>query len=266
MNQRVDMAHVLGWFALGAILFAAVGVSAVLSSIFFVSISPPDKPWMVYLFLSLTEIGMVAWLLVFFLMRHHPFHKSVAIVMACAHGLTSFVIAGYELDSLIFSTDAGNHGASLSIVGTTLLAIFGLDLLAVFVDVIARYFERPGHEFRLKSECNYDTRNLIPSQTELNYGHRNLIPSQTVTPEEESRPLALPVPRDSREPIMETIALPSIKEVGSTLMRKARNSIRHGKQEALVPGDQNTNTNASGYPGANIRKKKTLPHRKKRGR
>src|SRR5260221_12159237 len=108
MQQQLDMAHVLGTIAKWSVILIIFGFSLTLSWMFFLSITPVDKPWFTYTSLGLTEGGFIGWMLVFMLTRHHPVHKSIAVVMAVACAVCSLVVAGYVFYILMATRFDGN--------------------------------------------------------------------------------------------------------------------------------------------------------------
>ena len=144
-----SIAEVLGSIAKWAAIVVVFGFSITLSYMFFLSITPHDKPWFTFTGLGLTEGGFVLWMAVFMLTRHDPVHKAIALVMSCACAFTSVAIAGYQFYSLLSSEFALAHNAAVIQVISILLEImFGAHITAFIIDMFASYFARPGHAFR----------------------------------------------------------------------------------------------------------------------
>lgn len=147
--QQSDMAHVLGEFAKWAIMIAGLGISAVLSYIFYTTITPPDKPWFAYLALGLTEGGFVGWFATFMLSRHHAYFKGVAIIMVVACAIASFIVAGTELNILFqrHYSIAQNASAYDNVI-LALEVIFAMHVGSIMLELFGMYFARPGNTFR----------------------------------------------------------------------------------------------------------------------
>src|SRR4051812_40413202 len=103
MSHQIDVAHVLGQVVKWIVIFAVFGVSITMSYMFFMAIAPPDKPWFAIAGLSLTEGGFLAWMFVYRMIKYHPVHKSIALIMTLACALCSLSVAGFELYSLLAS-------------------------------------------------------------------------------------------------------------------------------------------------------------------
>jgi len=144
-----SIAEVLGSIAKWAAIVVVFGFSITLSYMFFLSITPHDKPWFTFTGLGLTEGGFVLWMAVFMLTRHDPVHKAIALVMSCACAFTSVAIAGYQFYSLLSSEFALAHNAAvIQIISILLEIMFGAHITAFIIDMFASYFARPGHAFR----------------------------------------------------------------------------------------------------------------------
>lgn len=243
MRRQLDMAHVLGLTAIGFAALAVLGLSVTLSYQFFSTIAPPDKPWFPFLGLGLTEGGFLLWMVGFLFTRHHPVHKTVALLMVVACALCSLTIAGWEFYSMLSDHYhlASDKGA-LQGISMLLLVIFMAHIVAFIVDLFTWYFVQPGHEFR--------NRNLIPMSDFNSDDHRNLIPKNA------SREELLTALRDEITGYLESgeTAAPleemafsqlasRAKEGASSLMKKAKNSIKRGRRAGRVRGQTNTSTN-----------------------
>ncbi len=116
-----SIAEVLGSIAKWAAIVVVFGFSITLSYMFFLSITPHDKPWFTFTGLGLTEGGFVLWMAVFML----------------------------TIYSLLSSEFALAHNAAVIQVISILLEImFGAHITAFIIDMFASYFARPGHAFR----------------------------------------------------------------------------------------------------------------------
>jgi hypothetical protein len=166
MHREIDMAHVLGMFAKWTAIIVVFGFSITLSYMFFLSITPHDKPWFTYTGLGLTEGGFVLWMAVFMLTKHHPVHKAIALVMACACAFTSVVIAGYEFYALLSSEFALAHNALvIQAISILLEVMFAAHITAFISDMFASYFARPGHSFRASGRAVMVSNTLAQTDT-----------------------------------------------------------------------------------------------------
>ena len=243
MQKQFDMAHVLGLTAITLAALAVFGLSVTFSYSFFATIAPPDKPWFPFLGLGLTEGGFFLWMIGFLLTRHHPIHKTVALLMVLACALCSLVIAGWEFYSLLADHYhlASDKGA-LQGISLLLVIIFVSHVVAFIIDLFVWYFAQPGHEFR--------NRILIP-MSDFNSGFdRNLIPKDTsrehltalrdeITGYLESGETDVPL---EEEGMTFNQVGTVLKGGASTVMQKVKSSMRRGKRAGRVPGRTSTST------------------------
>ena len=252
---QLDMAHVLGSFAKWAIVIVALGFSITLSYMFFQAIAPPDKPWFPYAALALTEGGFILWLIVFMLTRHHPVHKSIALVMTCACAFCSLVVAGYEFYGLMAAHyDIASNTWLLQGVSILLEVIFAFHVIALILDLFASYFAKPGHAFRTRG-------NLIPAQYAQ---HGNLIPTHSRVKVEElvamqnaitgyltaiqggetEDPLEVSSPQEEELTLLQVAKAVAdvVKEDVSSLTKKVKGSMKRGKRGVPAPGEASGTT------------------------
>lgn len=76
---------------------AALLVSAILSYTFFNSIKPAGMDVFPFAALSLTEGGLIGWILIFSTMRHHPIKGLIALIMVIASAVTTIAVTFAEL-------------------------------------------------------------------------------------------------------------------------------------------------------------------------
>ncbi len=76
---------------------AALLVSAILSYTFFNSIKPAGMVVFPFAALSLTEGGLIGWILIFSSMRHHPIKGLIALIMIIACAVTTIAVTFAEL-------------------------------------------------------------------------------------------------------------------------------------------------------------------------
>lgn len=145
-----DMAHVAGEFAKWAIMIVGLLISAILSYMFYTTITPPDKPWFPYLTLGLTEGGFVLWFVTFMMSRHSAYSKVLAVIMVASCGLASFVVAGTELHVLFADHySLANDASTYNNVAMTMEVIFFMHLLSIMLELFGIYFRK--HPFREKT-------------------------------------------------------------------------------------------------------------------
>ncbi len=260
------MSHYLGRFFmfLGAAIVFVFSVS--LSYSLFSSIQPANMPWFVWAAMGLTEFGLLCWIAVFMLTKHHPAEKTVAILMIFACLMTVFVTDAIELAHLF-----GLSVIFAQVYYYVLIVMLLAHLGAFVTDWFIWYFSIPGHSFTERATIPAHSQprgNLIPAQQMRAPG--NLIPSQVqfqrmidqavqksvtgyltavkVSEEEpaQQNPLQLAAPDEAREPGFFREWATGIKEDVSSLMKKVSGSIKSGRQAAPAPGDQSETTDESG--------------------
>lgn len=226
----LDMAHVLGLFLEVGGAIAAIGLSAVLSFMFFTSIAPPDLTWFPYAAMSLTEGGLIVWGGVFMLQRPNSFKKTVALVMAFGCGLASFVVAGSELDVLIHHTDISNDAGLTGTITNVLVVIFALHLIMFLLTIFHYTLSKPGHEFRNPTQPQY-----IPQRQQTYIEQESTGASQDNF---------LQQPQGGYTRDQQPISLAQTASAGvNSLIRKAKTSLPRGNKAARVHGQTNETTN-----------------------
>jgi hypothetical protein len=137
MQHQIDVAHILGQVGKWLIVLAVFGLSLTLSYMFFLAIAPPDKPWFPIAGLSLTEGGFLVWMFVFRMIRYHPVHKSIALLMTLACAACSLVVAGFELYGLLASHfDLLTNPMVAQYVALFLLAIFAAHFVSLIAELL----------------------------------------------------------------------------------------------------------------------------------
>ncbi len=135
--HQVDVAHVLGQVGKWLIVLAVFGLSLTLSYMFFLAIAPPDKPWFPIAGLSLTEGGFLVWMFVFRMIKYHPIHKSIALLMTLACAACSLVVAGFEFYGLLASHfDLLTNPVVAQYVAIFLLAIFAAHFVSLIAELL----------------------------------------------------------------------------------------------------------------------------------
>lgn len=131
------MSHFLGGFFkyLAAALIFVFSVS--LSYTFFSSIAPANMPWFTGAALGLTEFGLICWLAVFMLQKHHDVHKTLAFIM-----IFVCVIAVIFTDAVELARQFGTTFFLASLYYYGLIVVFCAHLLALIVDFFISYFEK----------------------------------------------------------------------------------------------------------------------------
>ncbi len=242
-NKNADMAHGLGIFFKYLAAFLILSFSVTLGYLFFSSIAPPSIPWFVPAAMGLTEGGLLCWLAVFMLTKHDNAKKVIALLMIAACLVAVLVTDSVELASLF----QVNFVITRSWVYLTLILMFAGHMLAFISDFFVSYFR----------EHPFSEEKIIPST------HRNLIPKDAVEVEElEAHGYARPLVEQETvslkhlSPMKRVLALEedtsireAIKEGASTLMKKAKSSIKRGKTAAPAPGTMNTSTSGNGSTG-----------------
>ena len=228
----------------GALKYAGAAIVLVfsisLSYTFFSQIAPADMPWFVWAALGLTEIGLLIWIAVFRMQRHHDAHKAIAFVMVLVCLAAVLYTDAMELANMFHLTTlvSGLYYYALIVL---LLIHFGAFALDEFIKEGEKY-----------SRVHGSYGNLIPIQAR----NGNLIP------EGDNRPLALANPKEVTGEI-ETIRMEQTGElvkrgvnavkkgvekvsgaVNSTT-RKAKPSTNSGKMEGNAPGETNVTISES---------------------
>lgn len=129
------MSHFIGGFFkyLAALLIFVFSVS--LSYTFFSSIAPANMPWFTGAALGLTEFGLICWLAVFMLQKHHDMHKTLAMIM-----IFVCVLAVIFTDAVELARQFGTTFFLSSIYYYGLIVVFCAHLLALIVDFFISYF------------------------------------------------------------------------------------------------------------------------------
>ncbi len=129
------MKHKLGVFFkfLSATLLFVFSLS--LGYLYFSAIAPASMPWFTPAAMGLTEFGMIGWLFVFTLERHHDAKKTVALIMIFACLLATLTIDCTELAHLIHI-----EVVITSYVYFVLIAMFAFHFLAFISDFLIGYF------------------------------------------------------------------------------------------------------------------------------
>jgi hypothetical protein len=96
------MARLFNWHWLAVIVKVALGVtvlllSGILSYSFFQSIKPAGMDVFPFAALSLTEGGLIAWIVIFSTMKHHVINSLIALLMIGACFITTIVVTFAEL-------------------------------------------------------------------------------------------------------------------------------------------------------------------------
>jgi len=97
-----NMKGLFNWHWLSIVIktvlgLAALLVSAILSYTFFNSIKPEGMDVFPFAALSLTEGGLIGWILIFSTMRHHPIKGLIALIMVIASAVTTIAVTFAEL-------------------------------------------------------------------------------------------------------------------------------------------------------------------------
>ncbi len=243
------MSHYLG--ALFKMLAAtAVFVFSVsLSYSFFVAIEPPAMPWFVWAAMGLTEFGLVCWLAVFMLQKHHDAHKTLAFVMVFV-----CLIAVMFTDAMELARLFGTVFFLANLYYYGLIVLLLAHFLAFVLDFFIGYFSK--YSFSGNG-------NLIP----MHQQNGNLIPMQGGY---YLRPLASAnQPKDATMSQLQSVSLGQVAQVPQLTMKVAR-------PEAEVEAEANQELDPSLGNMANSVKEavklgastvmKKASHYKKRGR
>ena len=129
------MKHYLGLFFKFSTAVLLFVFSISLGYLYFSAIAPPSLPWFVPAAMGLTEFGMLGWLLVFTLEKHHDAKKTVALIMIFACLLATLTIDCTELAHLIHI-----EVVITSYVYFVLIAMFAFHFLAFISDFLIGYF------------------------------------------------------------------------------------------------------------------------------
>jgi hypothetical protein len=167
-----DAAHVLGNFFKVLVAVIIFGFSIVLEYSFFASISPPDKAaWFPFLALGLTAGGFVGWMFSFRLIKHHPLHTIIALLMMIGCALASLIVAGTEFYSWIAEHyNITTNPQMFQNVTTMLLVVFCAHVVALLVDVSTGHFAR--NPFRNPGPGQY-----IPQYAPQGYYQQGYLPA-----------------------------------------------------------------------------------------
>jgi hypothetical protein len=129
------MSHYIGGFFkyLAAALIFIFSMSLGFS--FFTSIAPANMPWFTLAAMGLTEFGLICWLAVFMLQRHHDAHKTLAFIMifVCA-------IAVVGTDAMELARQFGTVFFLAPLYYYGLIVVFCAHLLALITDFFISYF------------------------------------------------------------------------------------------------------------------------------
>jgi len=125
----------LGQFVEVIIGIVALVLSALLSFSFFASLDASIPAFSV-LALSLTEGGLLAWLVVFVAKKHHPILSMVAGLMTGACIVTTFLVTMTSAYILVFHQDNLVSGLLATVTEAVLLLMFGLHVLAAIIPPI----------------------------------------------------------------------------------------------------------------------------------
>ncbi len=271
------MAHYLGKFFEYLAAFLVFIFSITLGYTFFASIAPPNMAWFIPAAMGLTEAGLLCWLAVFMLEKHHDAKKTVALVMVFACLLAVLVIDGVELAKLL-----GQQLIITQYVFIVLVFMFALHMLAFIGNFFIGYFSihsftgEPGNLIPKQFPSTRELNSARGAQAQPNVQIKEIsdrldaITGYLVAARKEGAetddPLAqrqLPRPKQKREAAVEPeeeqaaprpvqpLPRPEEKKVtllhafgilisagASSLMRRAKDSIASGRQVAPVPGDQ----------------------------
>lgn len=135
------MARLFNWHWLAVVVKVALGVtalllSAILSYSFFMSIKPAGMDVFPFAALSLTEGGLIAWIVIFSTMKHHMITSLIAILMIVACFITTIVVTFAEL-IVIFQDHALVDNATVKNGTLILLEIMlALHVLAAISDFL----------------------------------------------------------------------------------------------------------------------------------
>lgn len=223
----------------GALKYAGAAIVLVfsisLSYTFFSQIAPPDMIWFVWAALGLTEIGLLIWIAVFRMQRHHDAHKAIAFVMVLVCMAAVLYTDAMELANLFHLTTlvSGLYYYALIVL---LLIHFGAFALDEFIKESEKFDRQHG--------------NLIANPNQ--YGNLT---------GELNRPLALNRPKEEAANTREMEALSytqetetngnamnlsqvgqAVKEGVSSVTKKVKASMSNGKQGDRVRGNGRTNT------------------------
>lgn len=150
MKNQVDMSHAIGMIAKSIAIVVVFGFSVTLSFTFFLSITPPGKPWFPYTALGLTEGGFILWMIVFLLTNHQAVLKAIAMIMVCACAFCSLVVAGYEFYVLMsLHYTIATDPTIVQAVSILLEVIFASHIVAFIGDLFTSYLIKPGHSFHI---------------------------------------------------------------------------------------------------------------------
>jgi hypothetical protein len=281
-RQQIDVAHVLGLVGKWLIVLAVFGLSITLSYMFFLAIAPPDKPWFPIAGLSLTEGGFLVWMFVFRMIRYHPIHKSIALLMSLACAACSLTVAGFEFYALLATHfDLLTNPLVSQYVAMFLLAIFAAHFVALIAELLVGESEKnPFHQRgEFASFQGGNARKQLTAeefaQTDLFKNWKNSLQggeparplasrkarpkevpmslnNQTVIEEEEPesieeenpKPLkTLPKPRKTSQPVYQNLEKGMLSEGASLLTQKLSGFIRNTRTAVRVRGNQNETTN-----------------------
>lgn len=133
--------HWLATIAKSAATVVVLLLSAILSYTFFKSISPPGMDVFPFAALSLTEGGLVIWLLIFSAMKHHVINSLIALIMIGACLITTLVITFAELIQLFQDHSLVDNATVVN--GTLILleVMLGLHLVAAMADFLVGKIE-----------------------------------------------------------------------------------------------------------------------------
>jgi hypothetical protein len=154
MQQQfaIDVAHILGQVGKWIIVLIVFGFSLTLSYMFFLAIAPPDKPWLPIAGLSLTEGGFLVWMFVFRMIKYHPIHKSIALLMTLACAACSLTVAGFEFYGMLASHfDLLTNPLVAQYVAIFLLVIFAAHFVSLIAELLVGehqknpFIQRGGH-------------------------------------------------------------------------------------------------------------------------